>query len=46
MKVVALLRDQFGGHGVVRHEEAAKAEGDEPSPAVHAGDDPDLEPKP
>jgi 6-phosphogluconate dehydrogenase len=48
MKVVALLRDQFGGHGVVREqlEEVATAPQAVPSPAVHAGDDPLQEPQP
>jgi 6-phosphogluconate dehydrogenase len=48
MKVVALLRDQFGGHGVVREEsEAAATAGEgEPSPPVHGGDDPLQEPRP
>ena len=46
MKVVALLRDQFGGHGVVRHEEAATVAPGEPSPPVHGGDDPTQEPRP
>jgi 6-phosphogluconate dehydrogenase len=48
MKVVALLRDQFGGHGVVRDQQegAAQVGGDEPAPPVHPGDDPVQEPKP
>jgi 6-phosphogluconate dehydrogenase len=48
MKVVALLRDQFGGHGVVREqlEEVATAPQAEPSRAVHPGDDPVQEPQP
>jgi 6-phosphogluconate dehydrogenase len=46
MKVVALLRDQFGGHGVVRNEEAATVAEAEPSPAVHPGEDPVQEPAP
>ena len=48
MKVVALLRDQFGGHGVVRErlEEAATAPQAVPSRAVHPGDDPIQEPRP
>ena len=37
MKVVALLRDQFGGHGVVRERPRRRhGEGDEPAP-VHPG---------
>jgi 6-phosphogluconate dehydrogenase len=48
MKVVALLRDQFGGHGVVRDqmEAVATAPIGEPSPPVHGGDDPLQEPAP
>jgi 6-phosphogluconate dehydrogenase len=48
MKVVALLRDQFGGHGVVREEteEAATAAEGEPSVPEHPGSDPDQQPKP
>jgi 6-phosphogluconate dehydrogenase len=48
MKVVALLRDQFGGHGVVRDEaeDAATAAEGEPSPPVHGGSDPDQQPQP
>ncbi len=46
MKVVALLRDQFGGHGVVRHEEPARAAQSEPTTPQHPGTDPDLEPAP
>ena len=48
MKVVALLRDQFGGHGVVRDEteEVAKADEGEPSKPQHAGSDPDQQPQP
>ena len=48
MKVVALLRDQFGGHGLVRKEaeEAATAAGDEPVAPVHPGADPLQEPQP
>jgi 6-phosphogluconate dehydrogenase len=45
MKVVALLRDQFGGHGVVRTPEPPPAD-HEPVPAVHPGDDPAQEPAP
>jgi len=48
MKVVALLRDQFGGHGVVRaqQEEVAQVGGDEPAEPVHPGADPLQEPQP
>jgi 6-phosphogluconate dehydrogenase len=46
MKVVALLRDQFGGHGVVREPEPEKVAGDQPAPAVHPEADPDQEPAP
>jgi 6-phosphogluconate dehydrogenase len=46
MKVVALLRDQFGGHGVVRSEEAAQADQGEPTTPEHPGTDPHLEPAP
>jgi 6-phosphogluconate dehydrogenase len=48
MKVVALLRDQFGGHGVVREEAEADATapGDEPVPPVHPGSDPLQQPPP
>jgi 6-phosphogluconate dehydrogenase len=46
LKVVALLRDQFGGHGVVREPSPEKAEGGEPVPAVHPGSDPEQEPQP
>jgi 6-phosphogluconate dehydrogenase len=46
MKVVALLRDQFGGHGVVRTPEPAPEAGDEPVEPVHPGSDPEQEPAP
>ncbi len=46
MKVVALLRDQFGGHGVVRAEEPARVEPAVPTEPEHPGTDPDLEPAP
>ena len=46
MKVVALLRDQFGGHGVVREPEPEPAEGDEPVLPVHPGSDPEQQPQP
>jgi 6-phosphogluconate dehydrogenase len=46
MKVVALLRDQFGGHGVVRTPQPEPAGGDEPVPPRHPESDPEQEPAP
>jgi 6-phosphogluconate dehydrogenase len=46
MKVVALLRDQFGGHGVVREPEPLPAPGDRPVPPVHPGSDEEQQPRP
>jgi 6-phosphogluconate dehydrogenase len=46
MKVVALLRHQFGGHGVVRTPEPEPVGGDEPVVPEHPGSDPEQEPAP
>ena len=46
MKVVALLRDQFGGHGVVLTPQPPPAAGDEPVPPVDPGTDPEQQPAP
>jgi 6-phosphogluconate dehydrogenase len=46
MKVVALLRDQFGGHGVVREPQPPPVAADEPAEPVHPGSDPEQEPAP